>query len=319
MAMQAVTQKSQISKWYTKRIKDFTNLTENEALFEYEALKLRERQRKYAKKAGIKGYKAPQIPRPTVTISRDVEYLRSIPTSEVKTSATTGFDQLVGPSAPIYNYELEQWKEEKFPDYEPRYDYSWQDDWNTTYGYSEPDYTPPLEPYPEEPSAKLDDTLDDYLIDPTTGEAIPKSDISSLEERGREFLERLVNYTEAIRDETIISHSAYPNGRTRNARSRAWMEQNVEKATNKVLDRLNAILGDEEEVTKFAERCMHGDYLQTLQNSIGAFVTAAYKSPVTDGNNWGELDNLLNDIPLSLEDLSYMDDFDDSWFEDDGY
>lgn len=309
MPRKTVTQKVQIPKWYVKRIKGFTDLTENEALFEYEALKLRERQRKYARKAGIKGYKAPQIPRPSAVITRDIEYLRNIPTEDIKLSATTGYDELIGPSSYIYDYELESWKEEKFPGYTANYDSYFETDVDMDYDvpYSDFDtYVPPKEESP-----------DDYLIDPSTGEAIRKDDISSLVERGREFLNRLIDYTELTKNQSIISHSSYPNGRTRSARSRNWIEQNIENATNKVISRLNAILGDEEEVQKFAERCMHGDYLNTLQNSIGAFVAAAYKAPATDGNNWAELDALLNDVPVSMEDLSYMDDFDDSWFEDD--
>lgn len=311
MARKTITQKEQIPKWYTKRIKGFENLKQSEALFEYESLKLRERQRKTARKLGIKDYKAPSIPRPSYTTSSNVETLRQITSEEIKHAVKYG-QRVIEPYSSIYDYEPEWWKEEQFPGYVAAYepDYSWDTEYDD---YEEPsvNYTPEPEP--------IEESLDDYFVDPTTGEAIPKSNISSLADRGREFLERLVDYAREIRDQTIINHSVYPNGRTRNARSRSWMEQNVERATNKVIDRLQRILGDEEECQKFAERAMYGDYMATLQNSIGAFVTAAYKSPATDGNNWAELDSLLNDVPLSMEDLSYMDDFDDSWFEEDGY
>lgn len=308
MPRKTVTQKAQISKWYVKRIKDFANLTENEALFEYEALKLRERQRKYASKAGIKGYKAPQIPRPTVTISRDVEYLRNIPSEDVKLSATTGFDELVGPSASIYDYELEQWKEEKFPDYQSRYDYSWEDD------LSEQSYDD-YEPIYSEPTVENGASPEDYWIDPTTGEAILKSDTSDILSRTSEFLDRLIDYTESVANGEIISRSSYRSGRTKSAKSRQWLEDNIDRARDRIVNKLNDIKSSETKLRGFAEKASNGDFFGQLTNAIGEFIAGAYKSTNADSFQSSEVYNLLSDYPMTLdetldfEDLSIADDY----------
>lgn len=315
MARQTITQKTMIPKWYTKRIKEFETLTENEAIFEYEALKLRERQRKYARKAGIKGYRAPQIPRPTVTISRDVEYLRQIPTEAVKLSATTGFDELVGPSASIYNYELEQWKEEKFPDYQPRYDYSWQDDWNpASYDDYEPDYTPAPEPDIEVPVPQIGDSPDDYWIDPTTGEAILKSDTADILSRTKEFIDRLISYTEAEADQQIVARSSYRSGRTKSAKSREWLENNIDRGKEKIISTLNEIKSSDTKLQGFAEKASSGDFFSALTDAIGEYLAAAYNS--TNGNTYqsSNVYNLLSDLPMTMEDTL---DFEDLSIADD--
>lgn len=308
MPRKTVTQKEQIPKWYVKRIKGFQELSRNEALFEYESLKLRERQRKAAKKLGIKGYKAPSIPRPSYTTSSNVEWLKSYTKEEIDFSVRHE-ERLVDARSPIYDYEQELWKEEKFPEYVSAYesDYSWNDDYwsDDNYKYEE------SEPTPSEPV----ESPEDYWIDPTTGEAILKSDTADILSRTTEFLDRLIDYTESVANDQIVSRSSYRSGRTKSAKSRQWLEDNIDRARDRIINKLNDIKSSETNLRGFAEKASNADFFGQLTNAIGEYIAGAYKSANADSFQSSEIYNLLSDYPMTLEetldfeDLSIADDY----------
>lgn len=298
MAKKSVTTKIQIPKWYVKRIKGFERLTENEALFEYEALKLRERQRKYASKAGIKGYRAPQIPRPSYVTSSDVSYLKQITPSEVKLSATTGFDRLVEPTSSIYAGEREAWKAEKFEGYVPNYGDDYYDD---SYDY-------------DIPSHSYDSTdLDDYWINPATGEAVLWDDIRTedAENAAREFLEDLKEQLREEADKTVIGHSTTAQGRTKSRRVREFYSKNVDNALDSIIQKIDSILNDPQKFQRFV--ASHRDSTNSWEQLVMAamdYIHSSYVSKSVDqAAKAAELNALLTAGPISLSDaLNYVED-----------
>lgn len=309
MPKKTITQKSDISKWFRGRIKGFEELGETEAIFEYESIKLRERQRKQAKKLSIKGYKAPQIPRPTILTTGDIEVLRNITIEEVKLSVTQGVPA-VSKASRIYVAETPEWKREHLSDYtshdyfddREREEQARLDQIFNSYPsyYDEDDY---YEPEPEPI-----DSPDNYWIDPTTGEAIEKSDISSLLERGREFIERLIEYTENEASTAVQSQSSYRSGRLKSAKSRSWLEDNINKEKEQILNQLNSIKNNEENLKNFTIVASKGDYLQQVQDAIGERIHQAYKTAGNNSFNSSQLYNLLSTEPMTLEEaLAYGD------------
>lgn len=101
-----------IPQWYQKRIKGFSELSELEQIFEYEALKIRERSRKLGKKLDIPHIKIPKIERPKNVTEKTIEVLKE-KSEELK----------VAPFQPEYtppNFnETYEYLDEDFDDYEP--------------------------------------------------------------------------------------------------------------------------------------------------------------------------------------------------------
>lgn len=76
MARKAYSTKSQIPKWYRRRIHDFEHLTDKQALYEYERIKIQERVRR-ARKRG-REYKLEPFKPVSQVGSYDLEYLRKL-------------------------------------------------------------------------------------------------------------------------------------------------------------------------------------------------------------------------------------------------
>ena len=301
MAVKHVTTKEQIPKWYTKRISNFKNLTTNEAIFEYEAIKVRERQRKFAKKAGIKDYIAPKIVRPEAVIESDIKYIQNIKPERIKESVVKK-ERAVKITSPIYDYDKYNHLEEKFEpeEVQQRYDWDRQDEYDywDDGGYVDEDYIPEPEPVPSyepEPQEPL-------FVDLSTGEAIYEEDLPDYMNRTRELIDDIIYEAQQDGDKTIISYSAYKSGRTRNARSRAWVADNVNRAVGKVVSMLEGIKNDEGRLRAFAERASNPDYLSQLQNAIGDYINQAYADTTGQSFLVSEVFNLLSFTPMSLED-----------------
>ena len=76
MARKVYSTKSQIPKWYRRRIHNFEDLTDKQALYEYERIKIQERVRR-ARKRG-KEYKLEPFKPVSQIGSYDIEYLRKL-------------------------------------------------------------------------------------------------------------------------------------------------------------------------------------------------------------------------------------------------
>ena len=306
MPKKTVTTKEQIPKWYTKRIKGFSDLKQKEALFEYEALKVRERARKYAKRQNIK-YVPPKIVRPSTVIEPDVNFIRRIELSTIQ-EAVKKQVPIVSAKSGLYDYEHEYWKEENLPDYQaPHYEY-----YQTSYD-SEPDEdydSEPDEDYDSEP----DEDVDDYWIDPNTGQAIPWSEIqyADAERAAIDFLQDLKAQLQQVADDTAISHSYYANGRTKSASQRNFYNQNIDKALQQVFDKIDAILNDPDKLSAFVarHRGATNDW-EALVMAASEYIADSYKSRGTDSAQIAQaakLNALLDAGPISLsEAMNFVD------------
>ena len=327
MPKKTVTTKEQIPKWYTKRIKGFSELTQQEALFEYEALKVRERARKYAKRQKIE-YIPPKIVRPSTVIEPDVNFIRRIELPTIQ-EAVKKQAPIVSAESGLYDYEHEYWKEEHLPDYQaPHYEY-YQSSWEDYEGdeeyfeYDEPEeeipasriiqeyYHPePSTPEPEEPAHDIDD----YWIDPNTGEAVLWEDIkyADAERAAIEFLEDLKAQLQQVADDTAISHSYYANGRTKSASQRNFYNQNIDRALQQVFDKIDSILHDDNKLQAFVakHRGATNDW-EALVMAASEYIADSYKSKGGDAAQIAQaarLNALLDAGPISLsEAMDFVD------------
>lgn len=327
MPKKTVTTKEQIPKWYTKRIKGFSDLTQQEALFEYEALKVRERARKYAKRQNIE-YIPPKIVRPSTVIEPDVNFIRRIELPTIQ-EAVKKQAPIVPAESGLYDYEHEYWKEENLPDYQaPHYESyqsSWEDydadeeyfdnddqEWRQYVDSIEvlPDIPEPTTPEPEEPAHDVDD----YWIDPNTGEAILLDDIkyADAERAAIEFLEDLKAQLQQVADDTAISHSYYANGRTKSASQRNFYNQNIDRALQQVFDKIDSILHDESKLQAFVarHRGATNDW-EALVMAASEYIADSYKSKGGDAAQIAQaaqLNALLDAGPISLsEAMNFVD------------
>ena len=320
MPRKTVATKEQIPKWYAKRIKGFSDLTENEALFEYEALKVRERARKYAKRQNIE-YIPPKIVRPSTVIEPDINFIRRIELPSIQ-EAVKKQKPLVSAESGLYDYEFTYWKEENLPDYQqPHYeDYqsSWEDYEGDDYYEDEPDeeihaskiIEEYYNPKPEEPAHDIDD----YWIDPNTGEAILWEDIqyADAERAAIDFLQDLKSQLQQVADDTAISHSYYANGRTKSASQRSFYNQNIDRALEQVFDKIDAILNDPDKLSAFVarHRGATNDW-EALVMAASEYIADSYKSKGGDAAQIAQaarLNALLDAGPISLsEAMNFVD------------
>ena len=328
MPKKLVTEKTQIPKWYKRRIKQFEKLSEEEALFEYEALKLQERARKYAKKAGIE-YKKLEIVRPKTVIESDIKYVREVSLERVK-QAVKEKERIIKPEAPIYDYERVEWKEQKFPEY--RYeDIDWYDDYMDDYEL--PD-KPRKEKQYESPEQYLQET--EQRINPSTGEVLPIPEepqhggggnildedewrelVQAEEEQAaREFLEDLKEYIQEEGNKTIVAHSYRPSGKTKAAKERKWLQDNVDSAVNTLIAKIDAILNDETMFQNFVRsHASQSTAWEAMVLAASEYINSSYKSKGGDPVQAAELNRLLNAGPISLSEA--MNFVDSAYDEDD--
>lgn len=327
MPKKTVTTKEQIPKWYTKRIKGFSDLTEGEALFEYEALKVRERARKYAKRQNIK-FIPPKIVRPSIVIEPDINFIRRIELPAIQ-EAVKKQEPILSAESGLYDYEREEWKKEHFPDYQAPHYEDYQSSWEDYEGdeeYFETDepeeevhasriiqeyYHPePSTPEPEEPAHDIED----YWIDPNTGEAILWSDIqyADAERSAIDFLQDLKAKLQQVADDTAISHSYYANGRTKSASQRNFYNQNIDRALYQVFDKIDSILNDPDKLSAFVarHRGATNDW-EDLVMAASEYIADSYKTKGGDGAQISQaaaLNALLDAGPISLsEAMNFVD------------
>lgn len=290
-----------IPKWYTKRIKNFEILREKEALFEYESLKIQERARKQAKKLNVT-YKKHKIVRPSTVIASDIQILKDIELESIK-EAVKANKPIVPYASPLYSSERVEWKRHNLPDYHYVSDYDFRD-YDLTEGDSEDDYLTDYDikqiessfPKPEpEPVSPL-------FVDMATGQAIFEEDLPDFVQQCKELIDDLIRFTEEQADQSIVSYSSYRSGRTKSSSSRQWLENNINKAKDKIVDKLEAIQSDDGMMMTFARKCASGDYLQNLQNAIGDYISGAYTDINAEAFYASNVYNLLSFSPMSLDD-----------------
>lgn len=299
MAKKNITAKIDIPKWYKSRIKNFEILREKEALFEYESIKIQERARKQAKKLNI-AYNKPKIVRPSTVIASDIQILKDIELETIK-EAVQDNKPIVPYTSTLYAAERVEWKRENLPDYHYEGDYDFtdydytdfdsEDDYLTDYdikqiesNFPEPEPTPPL------------------FVDMSTGQAIFEEDLPDFVQHCKELIDDLIRFTEQQADQAIVSYSSYRSGRTKSSSSRQWLENNINKATDKIIDKLEEIKDDDGMMLSFAKKCASSDYLQSLNNAIGDYISGAYSDVNAEAFYSSQVYNLLSFSPMSLDD-----------------
>ena len=272
-----ITTKSQIPKYAQKKIQNFKNLTTNQALYQYEMIKLQRRAgREYG--AFLSGY----MKMPSRVTKQAIKSISSLRGKKLETAKS--------------NYEAEQRINRAVRSYE------WEDETD--------DLLQPFEwvDVPTAPTDKSFDSVKEYiestgnLIDPYTGEVIESKDLADYDERLKEYINELIDFTRQYADSAIISRSSYRSGRTKTARSRQWAEDNISRATNKIVNRLDQIKNNESELRTFGRMCSNPDYMTLLQNAIGDYISGSYSDTTGDSYLASDVYDLLSFSPMSFDD-----------------
>lgn len=327
-----VTEKSQIPKWYQKQIKNFNKLTPNQAIYEYELIKL---QRRAGKEFGnfLKGY----YQRPKVVRQKDIEEIRQFRGIKLKKAK-----QGIKPKKITYNYPAmsdykreERWRKEEEADrlafsrkengtdYTPDYSWDLEEEARQEVSVPEPQKTyESVEQYLKETGQKIDpdtgevvpyESVEDYLkntnqtVDPTTGEVLDKQEyIANQLDLIKEFFDDLRTEIDNFANQTIIVNSTYRNGRTRNANSRQWITDNVNRAKGKLITLIDSIEADEDRSISVYERFANdSSALSDLQDAISEYMAKSYGSLITDSGsdmNYQRVYAMLSGSPMTLED-----------------
>lgn len=278
MARKNITSKTQIPQYIQKRITNFKKLTPNKAIFEYEKFLLL-RRAKGDYKEFLKGY----IETPERVTKKDIQKLHEMRGKKLEEKR--------------YEYEREldinkrirreQKEDENFPQkIEP-----------PEIPNIEPISAPDLPKIPAEP-----EPTPPLFVDMSTGQAIFEEDLPDFVQQCKELIDDLIRFTEQQADQAIVSYSSYRSGRTKSSSSRQWLENNINKATDKIIDKLEDIKNDDGLMLSFAKRCASSDYLQSLNDAIGDYISGAYSDVNAEAFYSSQVFNLLSFSPMSLED-----------------
>lgn len=277
MAKRTVTTKNQIPKYIQKRITNFKNLTPNKAIFEYEKFLLL-RRAKGDYKEFLKGY----IEAPERVTKKDIQKLREMRGKKLEEKRYEYERELdINSKTRKEQREDENWSKIEPPEL-PTLEQITVPDLPDT--ISEPEPTPPI------------------YTDPNTAEAIFEEDIPDYLERVKEYIDDIIDEAYNQGDQAVVSHSTYRSGRTKTSRSRAWSEQNINRAVNKVVSKLMEIRNTDSLLKAFAEKCNDSTYLSALQNAIGAYIAEAYSDTTGQSFYISKAYELLSFTPTTLDD-----------------
>ena len=264
-----ITTKTQIPKYAQKSIQNFKSLTTNQAIYQYELLKLKRRAgREYG--AYLSGY----LQMPSRVTKAAIKAISSIRGKKLETARS--------------NYETEQRINRII-----RGDLLEPFEWVDT---------------PSKPIEKTYDTVKEYLestgslIDPSTGEVIEAEQIADYNDRMREYIDSLIEFTRQYADSQIIVRSTTKSGHTKSVKGRKWVEDNITRATNKIINRLEQIKSNESDLRSFGRACSNPDYLSLLQNAIGDYISGSYSDTTSDSYIASEVYDLLSFSPMSFDD-----------------
>lgn len=299
-----ITKKSQIPKSAQKKIKNFSKLTDNQAILQYELNKLKRRLSKQADYT--KFIKTPKAI--TKSFFQEIHNIRGKQVEKFKERFATGKPLTSYEERKAKQYEratrsiskqLDEISDDEIYDYEPY--------------YPEPDDTIDINELIEK--EKQYDSVKDYLeetgqaINPFTGEVLEEQAVGDIIESAREYLSELRELVLQEIDRAVISASSYRSGRTRSTRSREWVENNINKAGDMVLREIDRIEGSEESLKSFAKKFSSSSQLQELSEAISEYLASAYH--ITDSGSSFQSSRvymILHDGPITLADTMEFED-----------
>lgn len=278
-----ITKKSQIPKYAAKRIKDFKNLTTNQAIYEYELIKLQRRA-----KGDFASYAKGYYTRPERVTQKSIKQLQSLRGTKLKA-------------------EIESYKTDLRVNRLIRNDEKLDKSFTSNY---EPDYSFDLNAeisqeidYPEDPS--------DYWVDPTTGEAKHWDELlfADMKRMAIDFLQDLKEQVRQSADNASIAHSYYKNGRTVNSKQRRYYDDNINTAMNTVIDKIDSILNNDEKLNAFTSRYKDATLSwEQLVLAASEYIANSYKSKGGDPVQAARLNELLDTGPISMSDaMNFVD------------
>lgn len=134
-------------------------------------------------------------------------------------------------------------------------------------------------------------------------------------EQARAFIEAVKEEIINDRDSAIVSYSSYRSGRTRTAKSRSWITDNINRASNMLINLLNSITSSDEQMLTFAKRFMENDTeLANLQDAIKEYIMNSYSVIDTSSYlNSSEVYRILVGRPLTLQESKDLSDNDEGY------
>lgn len=299
-----ITKKSQIPKSAQKKIKNFSKLTDNQAILQYELNKLK---RRLSKQVDYTQF----IKTPKAITKSFIQEIHNIRGKQVEK-----FKERFASGKPLTSYEerkakqyeratkgiskeLDKISDDEIYDYEPY--------------YPEPDDTIDINELIEK--EKQYDSVKDYLeetgqaINPFTGEVLEAQTVGDIIESAREYMSELRELVLQEIDRAVISSSSYRSGRTRSTRSREWIENNINKAGDMILREIDRIEGSEESLKSFAKKFSSSSQLQELSDAISEYLASAYH--ITDSGSSFQSSRvymMLHDGPMTLADTMEFED-----------
>lgn len=317
-----ITKKSQIPQYARKNIKNFSKLTDNQAIYQYELNKL-------IRRAGgeygqfLKGY----YQMPERVYKKDIEEIRSLRNVKLRSSREKYETDRRIERITLDRIEYEQPRIDRPVIESPA---SSPDLPNTIIDIN--DLIDQEKQY-KDPAEYLKET--GQIIDPFTGEILSKeygdavnekikavTDVSGSEDLRPEkqpvvnvydsienFLDQLEQYVRDEQDRAVVANSSYRSGRSRSQKSREWIEDNISKAGDMVLKEINRIRSSEDSIKKFAQKFSNESDLQDLMDAIGEYLMAAYHSSNTTGAfQSSRVYMILHDGPMTLADTMEFED-----------
>jgi len=299
-----ITKKSEIPKSAQKKIKNFSKLTDNQAILQYELNKLKRRLSKQVDYT--KFIKTPKAI--TKSFIQEIHNIRGKQVEKFKERFATGKPLTSYEERKAKQYEratrsiskqLDEISDDEIYDYEPY--------------YPEPDDTIDINELIEK--EKQYDSVKDYLeetgqaINPFTGEVLEAQAVGDIIESAREYLSELRELVLQEIDRAVISASSYRSGRTRSTRSREWVENNINKAGDMILREIDRIEGSEESLKSFAKKFSSSSQLQELSEAISEYLASAYH--ITDSGSSFQSSRvymILHDGPITLADTMEFED-----------
>ena len=298
-----ITKKSQIPKSAQKKIKNFSKLTDNQAIYQYELNKLVKRAKgDYGH--FLKGYYGSPEGR---IYQKDIQKLRNLKRGVLRQGREQfefdqRIDRLAAQQAKIdreIDRQLAQISEDEIYDYQP--------------ATPEPTYILDINDLIEK--EKQYQSTQEYLkdtgqaIDPFTGEVLEAGAVADIIESAKQYLDNLMQEITDYENKAIVSNSSYRSGRTRTSRSRAWIEANVTRAGDKIRGEIDRIRSSDDNIKAFAKKFSSPDKLQQLSDAIGEFIAECYSVVDTSSAySASEVFMLLHDSPMSLDDSMEFED-----------
>ena len=299
-----VTKKSQIPKSAQKKIKNFSKLTDNQAILQYELNKLK---RRLSKQVDYTQF----IKKPKSITKSFIQEIHNIRGKQVER-----FKQKFAKGEPLTSYEerkqidykrfnsklskeLDKISEDEIYDYEPN--------------YPEPHYVIDINDLIEKENQYQ--STQEYLKetgqarDPFTGEVLEAGAVVDIIESAKQYLDNLMQEITDYENKAIVSNSSYRSGRTRTSRSRAWIEENVTRAGDKIRGEIDRIRSSDSNIKAFVKKFSSPDKLQQLSNAIGEFIAGCYSIVDTSSAySASEVYMLLHDSPMTLDDSMMFED-----------